>query len=188
MSIMVIAVLAAGVYWSRRPAPPLREVAARELTLREGRSYWQDETEPFTGIIFENYPDGSVRSRSQLSNGVLHGVSEGWHTNGLLQIQEHFQNGVSHGTRTKWFESGAKMSEAMIDQGKIQGVFRRWHTNGVLAEEVEMADNVPHGLSRSFYPNGSLKAEVRLDKGKVTQQQFWKENEAPALAKSAEPQ
>ncbi len=167
-----------------RTSRALPEVAASELTLRDGRSYRQNETLPFTGIMTETYSNGSVKSRSVLSNGVLHGVSEGWYTNGTLQVREHFQKGISHGIRTKWFANGSKMSEAAVENGKIQGLFRRWHENGQLAEEIQMTNNVPDGISRAFYPSGALEAQARLEKGKVIDQRFWKEGEAPAVAAS----
>jgi antitoxin component YwqK of YwqJK toxin-antitoxin module len=46
-----------------------------------------------------------------VSNGQLNGVSEGWFTNGVLQIREHFMDGSSEGPVTKWHSSGAKLSE-----------------------------------------------------------------------------
>jgi antitoxin component YwqK of YwqJK toxin-antitoxin module len=161
------------------PAP--REVALRELTLRDNRSFWKGESAPFTGIALETYPDGALKSRSAFSNGVLHGISEGWHTNGTLQVREHFVGGISHGVRTKWYASGVKLSEANVEHGKIEGLFRRWHENGKLAEEIPLKGNEPDGVSRSFYPGGALKSQVRLENGKVMERQSWKEGEAPAV-------
>jgi antitoxin component YwqK of YwqJK toxin-antitoxin module len=160
----------------RKPLPP-REVPVSELTLREGRSYWKDDTTPFTGIITETYQGGGPKSRSVLSNGLMHGVSEGWHTNGVLQVREHFVEGISHGLREKWFPSGAKISEANIKSGKLDGRFRSWHENGSPAEEITMKDGQPDGLSMAYHPDGSLKAKATLQDGKVIEQQFWKPGE-----------
>jgi antitoxin component YwqK of YwqJK toxin-antitoxin module len=176
--------IAAGAYWLWRaptPAAP-RQVPLSELVLRDGRLHWQDEAKPFTGVIFDRYLDGALKSRSTMVDGLLHGVSEGWHTNGVLQVREHFRHGVSHGLRTKWSPEGHKISEATIEDGKITGTFRRWHENGVLAEEVEMKDGQPHGRSRAFYPDGSLKAEARLESGRVLEQHFFRLGERPASA------
>ena len=185
ISAAVFAVLLLGAIVLSRRTPPkssLREVPARELTLRDGRSYWKDEGAPFTGIISETYPDGRPKSRTVLSNGVLQGVSEGWYTNGVLQVREHFVEGVSHGLREKWFDNGVKTSEATIKEGKIEGTFKRWHENGKLSEEVEMRGGNPNGTSVAYYPSGSLKARARLENGKVIEQKFWKEGETSAVA------
>jgi len=185
VSAAIVAVLVLGaILYSHRPPPKPtpREVPVRELTLRDGRSYWKDQTVPFTGAITEAYPGGISKSRSVLSNGLLDGVSEGWYTNGVLQVREHFVDGVSHGLREKWFDSGVKMSEATIKEGKIEGVFRRWHENGKISEEVEMRGGNPNGTSVAYYPTGSLKARARLEDGKVIEQKFWKDSGAAGVA------
>lgn len=179
ISLALAAAILSAIIFLRPIAPrALREVPASELALRDGLSYWKHEATPFTGIMLEQYPDGARKSRSVLSNGVMHGVSEGWFSNGHLQIRENFHQGLSHGLREKWFASGAKMSEATIEAGKMEGVFKRWHEEGALAEEVQMKDGDPDGLSTAYYPDGTLKARATLDNGKVIDQEFWKHSEA----------
>jgi antitoxin component YwqK of YwqJK toxin-antitoxin module len=173
------AVLASLILWRLLPRPPqaLRQVPSNELVLRDGRSFCQQETAPFKGAIIERYPDGSLKSRSVLSNGLMHGVSEGWYTNGNLQVREHFDKGVSHGMRTKWLADGRKMSEATIENGKIIGTFPRWHENGSLAEEIQMKDGNPDGVSIAYHPDGSLKTRATVQNGKIIEQRFWKAGE-----------
>ena len=172
-----------------RPAPaqPLvREVAKGELVHRAGRMHRGDEAAPFTGVATDTWADGTPRSRLAYREGRLHGLVEGWHTNGVLQVREHFEDGVSHGLRSKFFPDGKPLSETPIVHGQVRGTFRRWHDNGRLAEEIPMEDGQPHGTSRAYYPSGTLKAEARTDHGKVLEHRVWKEGEAPAdLAASA---
>ena len=174
---LAAAIFSAIVFLQPIAPPALREVPASELALRDGHSYWKHEATPFSGAMLEQYPDGSRKSRSVLSNGVMHGVSEGWFSNGHLQIREHFHHGLSHGLREKWFASGAKMSEATIEAGKMEGVFKRWHEAGTMAEEVRMKNGNPDGLSTAYYSNGTLKARVTLKNGKVIEQEFWENGE-----------
>jgi antitoxin component YwqK of YwqJK toxin-antitoxin module len=177
---LVSAVLLAALFWPRprnELPPSLREIPAGELTQSEGRSYWKGETVPFSGIITETYPDGARKSRSVLSNGVMHGISEGWHANGVLQVREYFRAGLSQDLREKWFPSGAKMSEATVQAGRLEGTFKRWHENGQLAEEITMKNGQPDGISISYHPDGSLKAKATLENGKVIRQEFWKPGE-----------
>lgn len=161
-------------WWAFRPAPPPRIVEARRdtLTLRDGLLYRPGEAQPFTGSMTEYYPDGALQSRSAVSNGLLHGVSEGWHPNGQRQVLEHFVAGVAHGSRTKWRPDGQKLSEAEVVEGRLEGMFRRWHENGALAEEIPMKAGEPDGVARAFHPDGSLKAEARLQAGQVLAQRF----------------
>lgn len=161
---------------------PLPQALRSELTLRDGRLYRINEPAPFTGVMLEKYPDGKLQSRSELKDGQIDGLSEGWLTNGVLQVQERFANGVSHGVRTKYHPNGQKLSEANIENGKITGLFRRWHDNGQLAEEVNMRDGNADGPSVAFYPSGFLKAEAELKNGNVVTQKFWKDGEKKAEA------
>ncbi len=158
------------------------EVKREALIVRDGRRYRQDESTPFTGVMTEVYGNGTLQSRSVISNGLLEGLSEGWYTNGCKQVEEIFRGGVSNGLRVKWYENGQELSEAPIVSGKIEGVFKRWYENGVLAEEIPMRDGNPSGLVRAFYPSGRLKAEARLTDGVVSDQKNWADGESPVRA------
>jgi antitoxin component YwqK of YwqJK toxin-antitoxin module len=169
-----------GLVWLSRPAPlaiKLQELTRPELVLQEERLYPVGQSQPYTGYLVEYYHNSSLKSRSMISNGLLQGVSEGWHTNGQLAVREHFQAGVSHGWRMKWYASGAKMSEVEIVEGKLQGTFRHWHENGTLSEQIEMQHGLADGLSRAYYPSGYLKAQATLHRGELAEQQFWKDGE-----------
>ena len=161
---------------SRKPlsdATALVEVARTNLVLTNGRLALVGHTNAFSGQMIEHYHDGSVRSRSEVVNGLLQGLSQGWHTNGQLQVTEYFKNGVSDGLRTKWYESGAKQSEAHIVDGKLNGSYRKWHENGTLSEEANFVLGQPEGVSVAYYPSGNLKARVELKEGKPVDQKFW---------------
>ena len=174
---LILGMVAVGLHWRRAPAPPQGpEMLRVQLMLREGRYLRPGTTNRFTGLMIERRPDGALQARSQVSDGLLEGLSEGWHTNGIKQIEEHFHAGVSHGPRVKWHPNGQKLSEVRVVEGKLEGIFRRWHDNGQLAEEITLKAGQPEGLSRAFYPNGRLKAEATLHHGQPTQQQFWPEN------------
>lgn len=172
-----------GVCWFflLRPDGLHVEVHREDLELREGLLYLKGRSRPFSGLMVESYPSGARQSRSQFANGLLNGISEGWHPNGQLDVRENFKAGFSHGLRVKWYATGAKLSEAMIWEGKLNGTFQRWHENGMLAERIEMKKGNVDGLSEAYYPSGFLKARVRLVAGKPVGQKFWKDGEAHDL-------
>jgi hypothetical protein len=159
------------------PTAPLPEVHRRNLEWRAGRWCAPGETNGFTGLLLDTYDNGAMKSRSMISNGLLHGLSEGWSTNGQLQVREQFREGVSHGLRTKWYASGAKLSEVMVVDGKLHGTFRRWHENGALAEAVELHEGQPDGLSKAYFASGYLKAQASLRNGDLLEQKSWKDGE-----------
>ena len=142
-------------------------VGRDRLVLRDGRWMKTDETNAFTGMMVEFYPDGTMQSRSAVSNGLLHGLSEGWWTNAVLAVRETFREGRSHGVRTKWDIEARRISETDIREGRIDGFHREWHTNGQLAVEVSMAAGKPQGVSRKWNPEGTLVGQWSLSNGVV---------------------
>ncbi len=181
-AVVTVAIVALTCVLGKISHPSVRyhedQVPRTELEPRLGRLFRQGQSNAFSGIMVESYPDGSLRSRSQISNGLLHGTVEGWYANGQLEVRESFVNGLSHGTRTKWHPNGTQLSLAMVSGGKIQGTFQRWHENGSLAERIEMRDGTPDGLSQAYYPSGYLKAQARLVDGKPMTQRSWADGEA----------
>jgi antitoxin component YwqK of YwqJK toxin-antitoxin module len=174
-AVLLAVIAGASLFW--KPSLALPEVLASELARREGLLYLGKDRRPFTGFMLEKYANGTLKSRSTVRDGILDGLSEGWHANGQLQVREVFQKGVSHGLREKWYENGVKLSEGAIAEGKHDGLFRRWHENRVLAEEVTMRGGVPDGISRAFYSSGFLKTQVTLKDGKVVEQKTWADSE-----------
>lgn len=179
--IALVACVVLGVRRWRTETPPAPAVAVplAELVLHEGRLVRTGDTNAFTGWMEEHHSGAGLKSRSWISAGRLDGVSEGWFTNGVLQVREHFVAGVSEGTVTRWYETGTLLSQGTAVAGKLEGTFRRWHENGVLGEEVQLRAGQPEGLSRAWFPSGCPKAEVTLKDGKIVQQQFWKDGERP---------
>lgn len=181
-----VALLVAFALFRPQPRQPL-EVLREELSLRDGLLHRNKESSPFTGIMIERYPDGTLKSRSFVASGLLQGLSEGWYTNRQLQVSESFKAGVSHGPRMKWYENGKPMSETTIEQGRHHGVFRRWHENGELAEQVNLVDGKPDGLSLAYHPSGYLKARVVLKMGEVLEQKFWEDGKERLAAPGGSP-
>ena len=152
---------------SKRDSVPPEQVSRNQLVLQQGRLMKTSQTNAFTGLMVEFYPDGTLQSRSAVSNGLLHGVSEGWHTNGVLAVRETFCEGRSHGLRTKWNIESRRISEVDIREGRIDGFHREWYTNGQLAVEVAMASGLPSGQSRRWSPDGWLVGQWSLSNGVV---------------------
>jgi antitoxin component YwqK of YwqJK toxin-antitoxin module len=183
--VPVLAVLAVAtvlcIYLERRRTPnkvaPLRETRTREMVQNGGRWYKIGETNVYTGWMVDFYPGGTRCSRSEISNGLLHGVCEMWYTNGQMQVREYYKDGISDGLREKWHENGSRLSEATIAEGKVTGTFRSWHDNGQLSEQIEMKVGRPDGVALAYYPSGFLKAETTMDNGTLRNRKTWKDGE-----------
>jgi len=153
------------------------ETPLGELVQNGGRWCRKGDTNPFTGTMVDYYSGGGVRSRSEISEGLLNGVSEAWYTNGQTAVREHYKDGVADGLREKWHENGAKLSQANIVQGKVTGTFRSWHDNGQLSEQIEMKQGRADGVAWAYYSSGFLKAETTVHDGHVLDRKLWKDRE-----------
>jgi antitoxin component YwqK of YwqJK toxin-antitoxin module len=153
----------------QRELVPAEQVSRNQLVLQQGRLMKTSQTNAFTGLMVEFYPDGTLQSRSAVSNGLLHGVSEGWHTNGVLAITEVFVSGKSHGTRTKWDAASNRIAETDIREGEIEGLHREWHTNGKPSLEVTMARGKAQGVARKWSLEGELAGQWVMSNGVVIQ-------------------
>ncbi len=138
-----------------------------ELVLTAGGLQRKGEAGFFTGLILDRHPGGTLRSRSAVSNGLLHGVSEAWHTNGVRELTENFLAGRSDGVRTRWDAAGNRVAETAVRNGKLDGLHREWHANGQLAVELTLRDGLPEGVSRRWSADGNLVGEWMVRNGAV---------------------
>lgn len=157
------------------PKPVERELS--DLLKIDGFLITKGDSNRYSGWVVQSYKDGGQKSRTEVLDGLLHGVSEGYYTNGHIQVREFFTNGVSHGVRTKWRIDGSRASEGTLAGGEFNGVFRRWYENGKMYQRVEMSNGAPNGVSRGWYPSGFLQTQVQMSNGKIISREEWKDGE-----------
>ncbi len=100
-------------------------------------------------LISTNTQYGTI---AQVEEGLLHGVSDGHHPNGQLQVREHSEKNISHGLRTKWFESGLTDSfGVMMTVGQALNL----RTDNLLGNDIDPEKNTFHLIHiPAFSENG----------------------------------
>lgn len=171
-------------------APGPISVARFRLENNAGKHFRRGSSSAFTGWLTDHATNGTVRLRTAVVDGRLHGVSEGWAANGTLELREFFHRGLPHGPRITWHANGQKRSEGRMIFGQQQGGYRQWAESGALAAEAGFKDGKPHGLSRAWHPSGCLKAEAMMSHGEVVTRHFYPDGERrePTLLAGAYPQ
>ncbi len=191
-----VLLILAGGWWKQRsgaaaggrlPTAEPATVSRGQLELRAERYYQAGQAQPFSGWMTDAYPGGQPKLQTPLVAGQYQGVSEGWTTNGVLELRETFAHGLAEGPRTTWHPSGSKRSEGFLTAGKQEGGYRQWDEEGVLVAEAEFNAGQPHGLARAWYPSGWLKAEARMNHGQVAERFQYRDGErrVPALLAAA---
>ncbi len=176
--LLALGGLTALLFYPKQTIPgTVVEVVITNIFKTNGIIWKMGDTKPFTGDLLDLYPDGKILSRSEIKKGKLQGVSRGYYTNAVLQIQEHFVGGVSDGLREKWYPDGKLQMRGMIVAGEFHGDFSRWHTNGQLSEVLKMNKGKADGEAFSYYPSGYRKSFARITAGDLSSQVLWKDGE-----------
>ena len=71
----------------------------------------------FTGVAFERWPSGQLRSESTYEAGYRHGPERTWFPSGHLESEGEFFHGAVHGVRRRWSEDGQLKCVERFDHG-----------------------------------------------------------------------
>ncbi|MCE9670029.1 hypothetical protein LY474_19710 [Myxococcus stipitatus] len=108
------------------------------------------EGQPFTGVAYTEYPDGTLRSETSYLDGLLSGPSRGWSKNGRLVDEAEYLRDVIHGVAREWTPEGVLISEMVCEYG-VKKSERKWDDDGTLVEEYVLDESDPNfALLQSF--------------------------------------
>ena len=87
------------------------EIDKSKTMQRNGRVYQIGNDEPFTGFVTgkgrnEGYRRLSFTYKKEYKNGLLHGKSYYYHSNGKIESVEPYESGVLNGVVTRYYENG----------------------------------------------------------------------------------
>ena len=77
------------------------EVHVSKTIIFSGKLYKIDENEPFTGVVFNTYPNGKREYEGEYKHGVPNGLLIYWFNNGNKMREGKLRNGVPVG---RWKE------------------------------------------------------------------------------------
>ncbi|CAH2214824.1 toxin-antitoxin system YwqK family antitoxin [Tepidibacter aestuarii] len=88
---------------------------------------------PFTGLRYELYPEGQLRSLTPYENGFNNGICREWYTTGELMCEYESKRGVNNGSKTYWHQNGLIKSIANYELG-IELDYKEWNGKGNLVK------------------------------------------------------
>ncbi len=109
---------------------------------------------PFTGIVIEeqkianklleasDIPNSILTGRHSYKDGIRHGLSYNWHSNGFMKSSFYFTKGVCSGIQQEWHENGRPKSKKDYIMGTLYGLEQHWDEKGTLIKEL-VHDPVP---------------------------------------------
>lgn len=142
------------------------EIAAIDLRLRFMNGVLWYGTQPFSGVLVENYPNGRVQSKSEYQRGQKHGAEWMWYPTGKMYWKRNYQNGEKHGIHQGWWSNGQTKFLYHFVNGRYEGDAQEWYENGQLAKSQHFAQGVETGEQRAWRENGKLYVNYVMKNGK----------------------
>ena len=137
----------------------IRAVNVKEVALNNGVLYLLNNPGPFTGMVNDKWPDGSMKYQCVYTDGLKDGPELSWHENGKRKLTAQHKANVQEGQRQEWWNNGNMKRITPYSSGKPHGEAKGWHENGRLARIVKFEEGLPVGKSEGWWENGA-RAEV----------------------------
>lgn len=151
------------------------------VNLDDYGAFYEYKGKLFTGIIYEETPEGQVIEEQTFLNGQLDGISRSWYNDGELISEQYFKEGKAHGWYRAWHHHPTNKLATSILFEKGEAVkYQKWAEDRRLeAQKFETGEEIfwdedshvkefrvtkkepyHHKLKQAFFPSGKLKSEL----------------------------
>ena len=178
-----------------------KKMSFYELDIIKGLFFQPNTVAPWTGLAFEDHPNGNRQMEVQIKDGKIHGkvkewerngkkvyqaeyefgnqvgVEEQWYADGFNKLYITYQNGLPHGTCTEWHQTGGKKSVGEFVNGEEEGEHNWWYATGKQDQVVNYRNGKEVGPMKAWHENGMLKIDANYKEGKLDGDYFlWYSN------------
>lgn len=80
------------------------------------------------GKVYTYYPNGHIKTESEIHKGVLYGKSIEWYDNGIKKEEKTYKAGMQSGKVTEWHPNGSIMYQYDGDGGLV--TIKHYYNNG----------------------------------------------------------
>jgi antitoxin component YwqK of YwqJK toxin-antitoxin module len=116
-------------------------------------------SEPYSGIVKENYADEHLKSTSEYYKGKREGKYFGFYPNGLKWFERYYANGIKIKVHKSWYQDEQQMFEYQFNgNGVYHGYTKDWHFNGQLAKYFNFDNGIEKGSQKMWKPDGKIRA------------------------------
>ncbi|MFC1744033.1 toxin-antitoxin system YwqK family antitoxin [Candidatus Riflebacteria bacterium] len=176
-----------------------REEPFKKMQRKKGLVFIKNEKEPFSGILFNKYPDSGFRLKSEFVKGEAEGKHLKWYKTGALKMEFNRKNGKLDGVQKLYYDDGKTPAYTreyrdgvFIENSKpFTGVKVTYYRNGEIWYVTEFRSGLRHGLYAELNKNGGIISASEFTEGKykgrakrVTRAIETIRNIGPAMSKS----
>ena len=160
--------VAAGFLSSCGPSstPKVGETRSIQLITRpDGLAYALDSSIPYTGEVTIFTAALTRQSVATYQNGLLHGPSRRYWSNGSLKREDRSEAGnLIH--QTQWYEDGTMKHDTEMQKGVSFGKIRLWWPDGRLRRSALVGPSLGlHGHLLEYAEDGSILADAIFHHG-----------------------
>ncbi len=119
----------------------------------------------YSGIISEQYANGSPHMWKTLKNGKAEGLWLEWHPNGTLRYRAYWKNNKGHGKWEYFFPNGKLRTESFYIEDKAYGIFRSYFENGQLETDATYINDKKVGIELTYKIDGTIQSRKRYEDG-----------------------
>ncbi len=121
------------------------------------RYYAKGSTEPYTGVLYAQYPDGQMESVQDFVDGLGQGKFKNYYRNGnLKEIGTYHQNRVE-GPIEKYREDGSLLAKGTYKDWRIKvGNWIYYDATGNIREQVDYGEKGSIEEVKEYYARGDI--------------------------------
>jgi len=94
---------------------------------------------PYTGIVFEALPSGSITTEYEVKDGLKDGVEKEYYSEGKLESITHYRKGYLHGEVIYYYPEGTQKEKSVFEYGLRREVFE-WDEAGILTRHSAISE------------------------------------------------
>ncbi len=119
----------------------------------------------YTGIISEQYANGSPSLWKTVINGKTEGLWLEWYPNGVLRYRAYWKNSLGNGRWEYFYPNGQLRSESFYINDIAQGIFKNYYKNGQLKTDATYMNGKKEGVEFIYDVNGIVLSRKRYKNG-----------------------
>jgi antitoxin component YwqK of YwqJK toxin-antitoxin module len=120
---------------------------------------------PFTGFVYDKYPNGTLAKQTPYIDGRQDGVMKAWYPNKALQQERFFDEGKKQGIHKGWWPDGTPQFEYSFKDDEYNGAVKEWYQNGRPFRVFHYNMGHEEGLEQMWWDNGATRANYVVKDG-----------------------
>jgi antitoxin component YwqK of YwqJK toxin-antitoxin module len=117
-------------------------------------------------VLEEFYPDGSIKSETQVKNGMRNGLTKNFDEKGRIIATAEYVNDTLEGFTINYNpENGKVTAQALYKNNNQHGPATLYYTDGSLYREMFYVEGRVDSIVKTYWADGKQQAEVFFKKG-----------------------